>query len=121
MNRKCLDRLLGREFAWSNFNECKLNGTLIEYACFTGANLTQADFSNSVLRYSELQNANLNHANFTGALLQGCDLRGSSIVGTLFDNAIFDCRTKLPFSFDEALRKKMIPLRPIRSLKIVRR
>ena len=72
-----------------------------------GADLRSADLSGADLTDADLTKADLRGANLIGADLTKADLRGADLKGiifsdqTIFQNALFDSSTKLPFNDNE--------------------
>ncbi len=61
---------------YANFSGCDLTG-----ADFSGANLVNADFNEACLMDVNFQDADLSNANFTNAILSYSDFRGANLVG----------------------------------------
>ena len=69
-------------------------------ARFDGANLSGASFRAAHAADTDFADANLEGADFRDADLSGANLSDASVYGARFDNAHYDCRTKLPEGFD---------------------
>lgn len=125
---RTLDRSDGRlaSFDHSNltgirFREADLRGIAfyevgLAQADFTNANLSGARFDRSGLRDARFIGARLVGASFQnvdlhGADFSGADLRDIILIAPDLRDSRFDCKTRLPFSTEKALKlgMKLIP------------
>ena len=75
---------------------------------FSNLNFSGASFLNTTFLKSNFENSELGGANFHDTDLCGVNMKGCKTFNTDFTGAIFDKMTKLPFSFEVALREKMV-------------
>lgn len=97
----------------TDFSQAQMRGfigraTDFSKAIFNGADLRGSRFSRAVLREADLRGAQLNESDLSFADLRGADLTGADLtdafaLGTRFENARFDSKTRLPFSEETAL------------------
>ena len=122
-------------FKGSSFKGAQLIGTIFEAADLTssdlsGANLIDANFSEALLAGAKMHEAKLNQANLTKANLEAADLTKANLKGTVltdaktsnksvFQDAVINKRTLLPFSLDQAKKLGMIYKTGIGKLMIV--
>lgn len=84
------------------------SGSHFSKADLRGAKLFRATFTDSVFSFADLSWTDLSFADFTAADLRGADLTKAYTLGTVFQRAVFDSQTLLPFSIEKALQKGMV-------------
>ncbi|MBP0494217.1 pentapeptide repeat-containing protein [Pararoseomonas indoligenes] len=76
--------------------DARLGGARLSGADLSGASLPGANLSRALLVNARFENARLVGANLYRSDLSGADLSRADIRGAAFDEAFFDCRTRLP-------------------------
>lgn len=95
-------------FIGASLKAARFDQAQLENADLSGARLDAARLSGANLRGARLLAAQLSSARFDGADLRGADLSEAVYFGATFKGALFDDKTRLPFSAEEAARRGMV-------------
>ncbi len=80
----------------------------MRYVDLEFAELHKVDLSAADLYYANVQGASLDDCDLSWANLKGADFSDCQCQNTKFEGAVYDQKTKLPFSVTEANRLGMI-------------
>lgn len=101
----------GSQFDEVTFSEASLVNANLDGTNLKGASLVGANLAGASLKGADLRNANLNSANLSDTSLSSSNLEGANVAEANFEKAKYSKNTKLPFSREEADRKKMVFIR----------
>ena len=109
------------QFDGANFTSAQLEEAIFTNSTFLGANFTSANLKGATLvgaglggatfHSADMRKVNLSSADLQNTNLKKSNLEGAKVDKTNFENAKYSRFTTLPFTTDEASRRKMIFIR----------
>jgi hypothetical protein len=111
--------LTGQDLSKKNLRGIQLMNVNLDSANLEGSDLQGAQLRDSNLKNTNLQRANLEHSflnnsNFSGARIHGANFLTfksdgagvhADMEGAIWDGAVFDHRTQLPYSLNDAIKQ----------------